>query len=121
MTWGGARKGAGRKPKAEAPSKPKAEQQPEAPPLTLEVLAAVYAGRSPEEIMDLSMRAAAAIGDYDAASRAAARLEAARARKAPPQPGAQPGKKQAASAAAETAGQDSGWGDDLTPPRGRPN
>jgi hypothetical protein len=103
VTWGGARKGAGRKrkappaPDAKAPEPDLSGPRPLSADLVTE-LAAMHAGKSPEEIMELSMRVLAAAGDFRGAALAAARLAAARSR-----PGASKsaaGKKEAAHAAA---------------------
>jgi len=91
--WGGARQGAGRKPKATA--------TPPAESGSLEkffaAAAEAHAGKSPEEIMDLAMRTLAGLGRWEDASKAAARLAAAKARKAQPSAA---GKKEAAHATA---------------------
>ena len=91
---GGARSGAGRKPK------------PEAPPLDIP---ASLLNADPDEIMEASMRLLAANGQLKDAARVAYMLARTRA-------SAAHGKKQLARAAAETAGVGSGWGDDLATP-----
>jgi hypothetical protein len=104
MAWGGARKGAGRKRKASPPPASAATPEPAAPagtaalpPDLVAALAATHAGKSPEEIMELAMSVLAAVGDFRGAALAAARLAAAKARKAPQSAS---GKKEAAHAAA---------------------
>jgi hypothetical protein len=103
MVWGGARKGAGRKRKAQPPSSSAPAPEPPAAPAALSpdlvaALAATHAGKSPEEIMELAMAVLAAVGDFRGAALAAARLAAARSRAGPSKGAA--GKKEAAQAAA---------------------